>query len=243
MLWLLLAACDVGRTAQYEARLASMSAALTDAQVALADAEFERDQLQEQVDICRADPTQVQADATALFEEMHAAQQAWDAPAARSAYEVLQRNYPHTNAGRVALRQGGALDAFGRSALPLDGVTWFGDTGTLGPVTVLYFMEEWCPHCRTELPTMQAQHLALVDQGVTVIGLTEVSRTSTPDSVQALLQELQVTFPVGQVPNRSLHDHYLVEGIPAAAVLVDGQVAWRGGARQIDWARVAQAAE
>jgi thiol-disulfide isomerase/thioredoxin len=212
------------------------------AEAAHAEVLLERDMLQEKLDICRGDPSEVEQAAVELYEEVAASQAAWDASAARERLEHLQAFYPHTNAGRTVRRRAPDIAVFGVAVPPLADISWFGEEGSYGAVTVLYFLEEWCPFCRDELPIYQQHFAELQDAGVRVIGLTEITRTSTPEKLQALLTESGVTFPVGQVSGRTIHDALNVEGIPAAAVIVDGQVAWRGGAKLIDWERVAAAA-
>jgi thiol-disulfide isomerase/thioredoxin len=102
------------------------------------------------------------------------------------------------------------------------------------PVTMLLFAEEWCPHCRRETP--KVQELATQWAGrVQVVGLTKVNRSSTDESVTTWLTEAGVTFPFGK-ESGALSDHYAVKGVPAAAIVRDGVVVWRGHPARLDTA-------
>ena len=231
-LWLWLA-CQVGRVSELEAQLSELQATHDSLLV-------ERDTLHKKIDICRGDPTEIEAAAVDLHEAVIHAHQQWDMEAARESLAQLREFYPNTNAGRVIERLTPALDVIGEAAPPLDNVTWLNTPGAYGELTVVYFLEEWCPFCRDELPQYTEKAAEFKERGVQVIGLTEISRTSTLEKLNALLEETGTRFPVGQVADRTLHDAYNVEGIPAAAVVVDGTIVWRGGARQLNWERIEQ---
>ena len=232
MVWLLLA-CQADRVSELEARLSDMQAQQDSLLV-------ERDLLQQKLDVCRGDPSENEAAAVALHEQVVDAHQQWDIEAARESLGKLLEFYPNTNAGRVIQRRVPDLEVMGEAAPPLDNVTWLNTPGAYGEITVVYFLEEWCPFCRDELPHYTEKAAELKERGVQVIGLTEISRTSTLEKLSALLEETGTRFPVGQVADRTIHDAYNVDGIPAAAVVMDGTIVWRGGARQLNWERLAQ---
>lgn len=92
---------------------------------------------------------------------------------------------------------------------------------------VLLFWEEWCPHCRLEAPRIQEMYETLRPLGVNMVGLTEVNGESTIEKVYAFLVEKELDYPVVQVGSR-LKNQFNVSGVPAAAVVADGQIVWRG---------------
>jgi hypothetical protein len=61
-----------------------------------------------------------------------------------------------------------------------------------------------------------------------VVGLTKVNRSSTDDSVRKFITEQAVTYPMGKEKGGNLSTHYGVAGVPAAALVKDGKVVWRG---------------
>ena len=61
-----------------------------------------------------------------------------------------------------------------------------------------------------------------------MIGLTKQTRGVTDEQVTSFIGENKVTYPIAKEQGDSLSQHYGVRGIPAAAVVKDGKVVWRG---------------
>jgi thiol-disulfide isomerase/thioredoxin len=116
----------------------------------------------------------------------------------------------------------------GKDAMELDVSEWFqGNASVSGEPTLLVFWEEWCPHCKREVPKLE--EMAKQYQGkMKVVGLTKVTRSSTDDSVRKFLAENNVSYPVGKEKNGNLSEYYGVSGVPAAALVKGGKVVWRG---------------
>ncbi len=93
--------------------------------------------------------------------------------------------------------------------------------------SLLVFWELWCPHCRREVPVLKATHERFSSKGLNVVGLTRVTRSATVESVQSFLKEQAIQYPVAQETG-DLSRAFNVSGIPAAAVVQDGVVIWRG---------------
>lgn len=195
--------------------------------------------LADRLEACQLDPKAAEERSQNLFEEMEAAQRAWDAETARLRSQKLTEYFPNSRQARVLRRRVEELDVFGLPEAALDVERWFIEPQGEASVTVLYFFEEWCPFCREELPTFQEKYETLAASGVQIVGLTQINRTATPEAVERLLRDNAVTFPVAQVSGDAVWAHYRVSGLPAAAVIVDDTVAWRGHPRQLDWTRVA----
>ena len=60
-----------------------------------------------------------------------------------------------------------------------------------------------------------------------MVGLTTFSRNKTEDEVGAFLKEKKVTYPVAKHDGK-INDTFKVGGIPAAALVKDGKIIWRG---------------
>ena len=93
--------------------------------------------------------------------------------------------------------------------------------------TVVVFWETWCPHCRREVPKLQQMYEGFRDDGLQLIGVTRLTRSSTDQAVQDFLAQVKVEYPMAKV-NDSLAKYFSIAGIPAAAVVKDGKVVWRG---------------
>ncbi len=96
-------------------------------------------------------------------------------------------------------------------------------TGT----TLIVFWEVWCPHCKREVPELKATYDSFKGKGLDVVGLTKVTRSATEESVLAFVKEQGVTYPLAK-ENGDLSRDFNVSGIPAAAVVKDGKIIWRG---------------
>ena len=93
--------------------------------------------------------------------------------------------------------------------------------------TIVVFWEEWCPHCKDEMPKLQALYAAHRGQGLEVFGITKVTQTSTDEKVKAYLEQAGIRFAVGKeagIPST----YFNVKGIPAAAIVKGGKIVWRG---------------
>ncbi len=93
--------------------------------------------------------------------------------------------------------------------------------------TVVVFWETWCPHCRREVPKLQEMYSQYKDDGLQVIGVTRLTKSSTDQTVQDFLAQNPVDYPMAKVAD-SLATFFSIAGIPAAAVVKGGKVVWRG---------------
>ena len=65
------------------------------------------------------------------------------------------------------------------------------------------------------------------DQGLNLMAATKVTKSSTEEKVQSFVDTNNLQFPVFKEDGR-LSQYFNVSGIPAAAVVKDGKVIWRG---------------
>lgn len=108
---------------------------------------------------------------------------------------------------------------------------WLEGSASMGDakVNVLVFWEVWCPHCKREVPELEKRYQSYKakNASLNVIGLTQLSRDKSVEEVKGFLSDNKVTYPVAKV-NAAIPEHYKVQGIPAAAVVVDGKITWSG---------------
>jgi thiol-disulfide isomerase/thioredoxin len=155
-----------------------------------------------------------------------------DYEAARAKLGELQEKYPRTRYGRGAARLAGELAVVGKEA-PEDFALeqWFQGESDVdldsGKPTLLVFWELWCPHCRREVPKLQQAWETYKDKGLQVVGVTKLSRNTTPEQLEQFLDEQKVSYPVAK-ESGELSRYFAVRGVPAAAVIKDGKVVWRG---------------
>jgi len=120
-------------------------------------------------------------------------------------------------------------DFIGKQAPPLQAEKWFVGESSLdqGQATLLVFWEVWCPHCRREVPKLQATYDKFKGQGLNVVGVTSVDNGKTDEEVMEFINEQEIGYPIAKIPS-SMKDAYLVQGVPSAAVVKDGKVLWVG---------------
>ena len=107
---------------------------------------------------------------------------------------------------------------------------WYNSEGDLtleSGVTLLVFFEEWCPHCKREVPELIDTYDRYRGKGLKVIGLTRVTKKSTDETVETLISSTGVNYPVAKEDGR-VAPKFNVSGIPAAAIVKDGVIVWRG---------------
>ena len=77
------------------------------------------------------------------------------------------------------------------------------------------------------MPKLQEMYSQYKGDGLQVIGVTRLTKSSTDATVQDFLAQNPVDYPIAKVAN-SLATFFSIGGIPAAAVVKNGKVVWRG---------------
>lgn len=143
----------------------------------------------------------------------------------------LKAKYPNSRPARAAVRLEEELAVVGKpaQALTVDHMLQ-GNAPDVnsGKATLVVFWEVWCPHCKREVPKLQETFTKYQGKGLQMVGLTKMSKGSTEDQVKAFISEQKVSYPIAKEAGQATSDYYGVKGIPAAVVLKDGKVVWRG---------------
>lgn len=127
------------------------------------------------------------------------------------------------------------LAVIGMPAAPIVVDHWYQGLGDYGDAraTLLVFFEEWCPHCKVALPELQERRAELARRDIQIIAVTKLTKSSTDEKIQQLIEENDLTFPIGKETGE-MTTAFAVTGIPAAALVVDGVVIWRGHPQRLD---------
>ena len=167
--------------------------------------------------------------AGALLKEATKASEGMDYDTAKAKLAKLKSDYPTTRAARAAQRIDAELAIIGKEAPDLAVEKWFqGNQDTLSDgTTLVVFWELWCPHCKREVPKMSATHDKWGAKGLKVLGLTKMTRDTTDDQVNAFIKDNGVSYPMAKEAG-GMSTAFGVRGIPAAAVVKDGTIVWRG---------------
>jgi thiol-disulfide isomerase/thioredoxin len=153
--------------------------------------------------------------------------------AAKSAMGEFLKKYNDTETAKTARRlHQEVLSVIGKEAPTEWGIEkWFQGENDIDlssdKTTLLVFWETWCPHCKREVPKLQALYDSLKGEGLQVLGVTRITKSSTEEGVAAFLKEHDVTYPIAREDGK-MNGHFSVRGIPAGAVLKNGKVIWRG---------------
>lgn len=181
-------------------------------------------------------PSQVEEDAAkVVFEQMQEAYKSGDIERVRALGLELTTRYQGTRSGRYAERTLQEVAVVGTRPGEPNVLQWFTRPAKVAdePVTLLVFWEVWCPHCKREVPRLPTWIERYGDSGLQVIALTRVTKSATPERVAEFIEENGLSFPIGQ-EDGEYAKAFGVSGIPAAAIVVDGAVVWRGHPARID---------
>jgi len=220
------------RTVQEELREATAELSQRTAELAEAQAELgERLAALEQKRLGLADP-EAEAAAGRLLQEATTAFEQHEVARARRLLDQLADDYGATRAARAGKRMATELAVVGREELDLAGhvANWYqGSPADRGDRATLYvFWEVWCPHCKREVPRLQGEVAEYDECGIGIVALTKQTRQVSDAQVRDFIERHGLTFAVAREEGSALSDHYGVRGIPAATLVADGEVIWRG---------------
>lgn len=168
-----------------------------------------------------------EAAAVLLMEAMAVAYGNGDAVEANRLGREMTAIHPTSQYAPLAQEWLGLLATFGQPAPELIVAEWVRGEAPPGDKPVLLvFFEAWCPHCQQEFSLFQDVHERY--PGISVIGVTKMSRDTTPEQLAAFLDERHASFAIARENEGSLTEAYGIEGIPALVIVRDGRIAWRG---------------
>ena len=206
--------------------------------------------LEEEVKTLKATPSAARAGAAAapdspeeaaaeeLLKEIAALSRDGKYDEAKTQLATLKGTYGSTTAYKKARKLEQELDIIGKVAPPSWEIEkWYQGQGnidlTSSKTTLVVFWEVWCPHCQREVPELEATYKSLGPQGLQVVGLTKITKSATEEKVLEFMKEKGVTYPMAKETG-ALSEYFGVSGIPAAAVVKDGKVVWRGHPARLD---------
>jgi thiol-disulfide isomerase/thioredoxin/outer membrane murein-binding lipoprotein Lpp len=153
-----------------------------------------------------------------------------DIAGAKADLAQLSKKYGSTRTAARSARFKDELEVVGKDAKEMANLTFLtGDSvgfDMTKDAALVVFFEEWCPHCKREVPKLQATHEKYKGK-MSVLGLTKITRSATEEKVMELLTSNNVSYPVAKESGAE-SAYYAVSGIPAAIVVNDGKVLWRG---------------
>jgi cytochrome c biogenesis protein CcmG/thiol:disulfide interchange protein DsbE len=82
-----------------------------------------------------------------------------------------------------------------------------------GKPVILNFWASWCPPCRSEMPAIQAVHLAYQDRGLVVLGVNASNQDDLNQANEFTLN-MELTFPTLYDTNGTTQKLYAVSALP-----------------------------
>jgi len=179
-----------------------------------------------------AAPSPLEGEAQKAFANISRAAASGDMAKAKTQMDAFMGKYAATNTAKKARSLNQELQVIGKDSPSNWGIQkWYQGESEIDlagdKTTLLVFWEEWCPHCRREVPKIQALYDTLKGDGLQVVGLTKINRSSTEEKVTNFLSQQKVGYPIAKEDGATSR-HFNVSGIPAAAVVKGGKVIWRG---------------
>jgi peroxiredoxin len=175
-------------------------------------------------------PEEEQAAANLLKEATEAADK-MDIETAKAKLAELKTKFGNSRAAKAAVRLEDEMSVVGKPEAPITVEKWFqGNEADIkdGKATLYVFWEVWCPHCKREVPKLSETYNKFNGKGLEIVGLTKMSRDITEQQVTEFIQQNKVAYPIAKEQGDAMSQAYGVRGIPAAAVVKDGKVVWRG---------------
>jgi len=90
---------------------------------------------------------------------------------------------------------------------------------------VLVFWETWCPFSQRVVPTLEDYYQRFRDMNLEVVGVTQVNKTATDQTVREFIADQELSFPVVKSDGR-LNRYFQQAGTPFITVLKDGVMVW-----------------
>lgn len=171
-----------------------------------------------------------------LMQEVQEAVKNMDYATAKTKLAELGGKYANTRAGKASARMASEINLIGTDAAPIEAEKWFQGKADFADskATLLVFWEVWCPHCKKEIPQLAEEEGKYKAKGVQIIAATKVTKSATDEKVTEFLKESKAKYPVLKEKDGSMSKAYAVSGIPAAALVKDGKVIWRGHPARLD---------
>jgi tetratricopeptide (TPR) repeat protein len=94
-----------------------------------------------------------------------------------------------------------------------------------GRTQVLVFWETWCPFSTMAVPKLEEFYQRYRAQGIDIIGISQVDRSATGDTMRRFIAEAGLSFPILK-SNRTPWNYYNVGGTPWVTVIRDGEMVW-----------------
>ena len=180
---------------------------------------------------------QLEQEASQAYAEITRLRNTGDIDTAKAQLAEFLKKYGNTRTASRARKDVQELAVIGKAAPSDWGIEkWYqGESDvdlTSDKPTLVVFWEVWCPHCKREVPKLQQVYNELKGEGLQMVGLTLISKSATEEKVEEFIKSQNVNYPMAKSQS-STNTYFNVSGIPAAAMVKDGKIVWRGHPAQL----------
>lgn len=116
---------------------------------------------------------------------------------------------PDTLVGKPAPRRGAPAPEFTLTGLAGE---QYSLSELQGKTVIINFWATWCAPCREEMPDLQEIHEEYADEGLVILA---VNANEPPETVQAFVDEFDLTFPILLDNQRAVAALYEVQAYPS----------------------------
>ncbi|MEX2460642.1 MAG: TlpA disulfide reductase family protein [Paenibacillaceae bacterium] len=88
-----------------------------------------------------------------------------------------------------------------------------------GKKVIVNFWATWCPPCRVEMPHMQKFYEDYKSKDFVILGVNLIQTEENPDSIQAFVEDQQLTFPILLDKEGNVVQTYQVVAYPTTYLL------------------------
>jgi peroxiredoxin len=122
------------------------------------------------------------------------------------------------------------INLLGQDAGEINAEKWFTGNAKMsdGIITVLIFWRAFDPYSQSEVIKLEERYQKYQGKGLNLIGVTAASSLYTDERFEAFISELKLTFPMAKDNAGAMSKRYAVNTVPAAAMVKNGKIVWRG---------------
>ncbi len=150
---------------------------------------------------------------------------------AKKNLKKLIETYPMAEEVLGAQRELREINLLGQDAGEINAEKWFAGNAKMsdGRITVLLFWRPFDPYSQSEVTKLEERYQKYQGKGLNLIGVTAASSLYTDEKLEAFIsKELKVTFPMAKDNAGAMSKRYAVNTVPAAAMVKNGKIVWRG---------------
>ena len=162
---------------------------------------------------------------------------------AKETYARLIREFPGSSEAATSVDRLAELNLIGQPMPAIEVARWVNQKVLAdqwkGKVLVVTFWNTWCSHCQHDMPKIESVYRKIHSSELVMLGITDNTKGQNDVTVNAFVQEKQLTFPIGIDNHGATTGRYAVSRIPGTAIVDHkGIIRWRNSGALLDEALI-----